>query len=368
MGRKKAGLAVLENPVEAPLPVTLVDLCADLVSLQRQRTIILKSRNMQSNRLQAIVAGTIGYSTKLAEKERAKKFSEASKLIKDVAEGKASSPLKSVILTTLVGINQFNDLKSELEKQMTKRAKLLPVAEWVGQPEQRGFGLLFLAIIIGETGNLTHTGFNEESKPIGYPNPAKLVRRLCCAPWTFEGQTLMGATWRSGRLGKLPASEWEKYGYSPRRRSISYLIGEGIVKQNFLPGLRGLENQEAYAGQEVLVQETADVVPHENLDPSVSSDFDEVQASEVETENQTERAGLNGQMASEDQSKVAGRIPGPYRAIYDRRKPYFKRMHSDATDQHIHRDAMLVATKELLIRLWSVWNNRDPYVKPKWPR
>ena len=201
--------------------MTVSELSSQLQSLQRQRSIVLKSRNMQANRLQAIVAGTLGYSSSMEEKDRQKKFKEATEIIEQVRNDSVAHPLKSVILTTLVGIDAFESIKAALEVQMKSIAKGLPAASWVNAPQQRGFGLLFLAIVVGETGDLAN-----------YANPGKVWRRLGCAPHTFEAKTLMGATWRSGKEGKLPASEWEEFGYSPRRRSIAYLIGDGIVKQN----------------------------------------------------------------------------------------------------------------------------------------
>jgi hypothetical protein len=198
---------------------------AELQTLQRNRAVVLKSRNMQANRLQALVAGECcGYSSSMKEKDRLAAFQKAAKLIKEIdAGGNVQSRINGVVKVTLVGINAFNDMKDSLEKEMVACAKKLPIFDWVQKPEQRGFGPLFLAIVIGETGDLCN-----------YANPAKVWRRLGCAPWAFNGKTLMGATWRSGREGKLPAEEWEAFGYSPRRRSISYLIGEGIVKLNGL--------------------------------------------------------------------------------------------------------------------------------------
>lgn len=271
--------------------VTISSLSASLQNLQRQRSIILKSRNMQANRLQAIVAGTLGYHSGMPEKERTKKFTEATAVIKRVVDGDDSHPLTSVIRTTLVGINAFNKIKADLEKSMCALADQLPVAEWCKKPEQRGFGTssrLFLAIVIGETGDLSN-----------YPNPAKVWRRLGCAPWSFDGKTQMGATWRSGKGGKLPSDEWEKFGYSPRRRSIAFLIGEGIVKQN-----------------------------------GASKDGD----SDVETDSSIHRPC------------------GPYRKRYDEAKTAFKANHPDYSDLRCHRHAMLLATKLLLKNLWIEWN------------
>jgi len=199
----------------------LISAVPELQALQRQRSVIIKSRIMQANRLQSVVAGTLGYSSSMAEKDRLKKFQEASAVIKQIANDEISSPFSGVVKTTLIGIDAFDVMQKSLEKEMGKLAAKLPVAAWVALPEQRGFGMPSLAVIVGEVGDFAN-----------YANPGKVWRRMGCAPWTFEDKTLMGSTWRFGKEGKLPASEWEAFGYSPRRRSIAYLIGENLVKGN----------------------------------------------------------------------------------------------------------------------------------------
>ena len=201
------------------------EISAELQALQRQRAWHLKSRNMIANRLQATVAGVLGYHSGMKEADRRKIFGEAGKVIKQIAAGEIASTLNSLVLTTVSAIDGFEAMKGHLEKEMVKLVKQLPVAKWVEQSDQRGFGLLFLGIVIGETGDLAN-----------YANPGKVWRRLGCAPWTKDGETLMGATWKSRSnakgVTKLHAEDWEQFGYSPRRRSIAFLIGEGIVKQN----------------------------------------------------------------------------------------------------------------------------------------
>jgi hypothetical protein len=178
---------------------------------------------MQSNRLTAIVAGSpeIGYHSGMPEKEREQKFKEARDIIEKASDGKDVGNYTGVINMTLIGINAFNGFRADVEEKMIDLVKTLPIHKWIEDKAQRGIASQMLATIIGEAGDLGN-----------YSNPGKLWRRFGCAPWTFDKQTLMGATWKSGREGKLPAEEWEKFGYSPRRRSIAFLIGDLIVKQN----------------------------------------------------------------------------------------------------------------------------------------
>ena len=204
---------------------TREEIVADLRVLQRQREWHLKSRNMISNRLVATVAGTIGYSSGMTEKERQKKFGEAKKVIDQIMEGEVASEVEEIVTTAMVSVVAFNRMKLVAEVKMEELVKQLEIAKWVAKPEQKGFGLLSLAKILGETGDLAN-----------YANPGKVWRRLGCAPYTKEGVTLMGATWRSRGKKKdvvtLRAKDWEDFGYSPRRRSLAYLIGEGLIKQN----------------------------------------------------------------------------------------------------------------------------------------
>lgn len=195
--------------------------CDELRDLQRQRVVAIKSKNMADNRLVAVVAGSEGYHSGLAEATRKKMFAKARKIIKDVVAKKISHLYAEIIEPSWYSINRLELLNSSLEKEMRKRAELLPVAKWFALPDRRGINLLTLATLVGEAGNISN-----------YPNPGKLWKRFGCAPHSFAGKTLMGATWRWKSEGELTKDEWIKFGYSKRRRSIVYVIGENIVKQN----------------------------------------------------------------------------------------------------------------------------------------
>lgn len=292
----------------------------------------MKSRIMFLNRLRGVVAcDELGYNPNVPKDDGEKLFAEADKLIKEVCEGKKDCNMSPVIRNTMIGVDALLGAEAGYEKEMTKIAKTLPVASWVNAPERRGFGMLFLAIVVGECGDLNN-----------YPTVAKLWRRMACAPWAFGEKTLMGATWKAGKEGKLPALEWEKYGYSPRRRSISYLIGLGIVKQNFMKLPAGGDSKSV-------------------------------------TGSRTAPAGTdNGE-------PEPGTVPGPYRRRYEeakakalvnrpewavcavckgsKRSPTGKKACDNCkgtgkVGKRIHLHGMLLATKRLLLDLWIEWTGK----------
>src|SRR5260221_201728 len=93
------------------------------------------------------------------------------------------------------------------ERQLAKLAKQLPVWPWV--ESIRGFGALGLAQIIGECGNLWN-----------YDGPAKVWKRMGLA--VIEGE-------RQQRKKNVIAIT---HGYSPRRRSLMYVMGDSLIKGN----------------------------------------------------------------------------------------------------------------------------------------
>jgi len=323
------------------------EICAELQALQKQRAWHMKSRIMIANRLQASVAETLGYHSGMKELERGKKMAEADKLIKEIAAGRNEPTVTSLVVATLPGINAFKAMQKQLEKEMVKWAEQLPVAAWVEQPEQRGFGMLGLAIVVGECGDLSN-----------YANPGKVWRRMGCAPFTKDGETLMGATWRSRKNGKvrLHAEDWERFGYSPRRRAVSFNIGEPLIKLNFMngagDGCHGTDRRSAGEG---------------------AVEADRVCAGDSGIETETMAAG-------ENVSETEIRRAFPYRNRYDVKKAEAAVKHpewiccpkcegtgakagkkcanckgSGEVWMHCHRHGMLLATKLLLKNLRIAW-------------
>lgn len=301
---------------------TLSELCEQLQRHQKQRAACIKSRNMLANRLRAVVASTLGYQGGATEEEERKRlFKEAQDVIDDVMEGE-DHEWEDIIEVLHAPIHHLNLLQKEIEssmKRIMKKPPLEPITKWVQQPEQNGVSVLMLAVIIGETGNLSN-----------YDRPSKVWKRLGCAPHTFNGKTHMGASWKSGKYGKLPSDEWTEFGYNPRRRSIAYLVGEGLVKQNYVRD-RSFELDHLDADE----NKTGDS-PHE-LEGNLAGPYRARYLAEKERKSQlpdwTRCPKCNGGEKSKcGNCKSTGKV-------------YMR----------CHRHAMLVATKQFLKEMWIEW-------------
>jgi len=126
------------------------------------------------------------------------------------ALGNGTHPLAEIALAAIFPLTEARDgiakHRAAVEKRLIKLVKALPVAPWV--EGTRGVGLLSLAAIVGEAGDLS-----------AYSNPAKLWKRL--------GLAVMPDGTRQRRIGGVEALD---HGYSPARRSVVWNVGACIVK------------------------------------------------------------------------------------------------------------------------------------------
>lgn len=218
-GRKSNGKGGDFERVAAVVPAST---CRSLQELQRRKVATLKSRLMLDNQLAAIVSTEMGYHAGQDEAERKAHRAKAVELIEAIDKRNVPTELQVVadrvsglVTNSLIARDGFDLFLKGIEKEMCVLAAALSTAQWINGI--RGVGLKSLATIVGEAGDLSN-----------YANPAKLWKRLGLAP--FNGK--MPSTWRFGKEGSLTSEQWSELGYSPRRRSVMYVIGECIVKQN----------------------------------------------------------------------------------------------------------------------------------------
>lgn len=216
-----------KRPAQAPAPPLVTrelrePVVAELRALQRKRSCAIADRIMIANRLVSTLAVSLGYDA-CNEASREERFAAAEALVASVREkmeageddDRPQAAHARLLLHTVVGLEKE---QAGLDLYMLKLVRRLPAVEWVNAPDQRGFGELQLAVIVGEAGDLAN-----------FPGPYSLFKYFGLAPFEHGGKTQMGSTWRRGGLS---AERWTEFGYSPRRRSIAYLVGESLLKGN----------------------------------------------------------------------------------------------------------------------------------------
>jgi hypothetical protein len=165
----------------------------------RRRCHAMESRKILDLRMGALLRLELGWRKDLPEKERKAIAARAAELM----EGEEAH-LQSRL--------PYEKMEADAKKEMAKLAKRLPVWEAFGAGV-RGFGEVSLAVIVAEAGDLSN-----------YANPGKLWKRLGLAPGQNRVPPNLSREQR--------AQAWIERGYSPRRRSHIWNIGDALIKGN----------------------------------------------------------------------------------------------------------------------------------------
>lgn len=262
-----------------------------LASLNRRRATFQRMRISQENLLHVTIATAMfGYTAARGEADRKELYNKAVAYCKEVgkcedAEAAAEEyQYGATVWEQCRAIASTKAIEDSEERLMVKMAKKLPVAAWADAPEQNGFGLASLAKIVALAGDLCN-----------FPNPAKLLRFLSLSPYTSGGVTRHGSAWR--RFGGLTAHEWTQFGYSPRRRSMMFVIAGNLIK---------------------------------NGTPKEAS---------------VTKAGV----------ARGPKIETPYRRAFDEARASFAAKHPGASKMHTLRHGQLITVRKLVINLWVAW-------------
>jgi hypothetical protein len=186
-------------------------LCAQLMEMQAERLYCIKLQSICDRKCEHFVARRLGYSSLLDEAARTKLFAQARIIIRAVEAGGGDdqkardtdsravvSACSSIILRTAESRRGWDAYRSDLEARMRELARQLPA--WPFVEGVRGFSDLGLAVVVGETGDLS-----------GYANPGKVWKRLGLA--VIDGN-------RQGNPGPgATAEDWVRHGYRKQRRA-----------------------------------------------------------------------------------------------------------------------------------------------------
>ena len=174
-----------------------------IVELGREHRTAIREQTTFSNMLKARVREYVGFEELKSDKGEKLDLRKASAAYKRLLTDKQDPLFLNRVRRILGPFEEAKIEQADLAKQMGKLAMTLPVGPWA--EGQRGFGAAMLGKIIAEAGR----DLND------YETPAKLWKRF--------GEHVVD--------GKSPKPKrGEKLGFSPYRRSVSWQLGDGLIK------------------------------------------------------------------------------------------------------------------------------------------
>ena len=200
--------------------------CLRLAELQVRRKCFIKAANRLAASATATIRRALGFDPNADEKARGALKARALRMASRAFAGKPQAAADEAAFLTVstdigvvaLAIEPLTARRKEIEKAMIGAARSLPAWRWAAGVA--GLGDLGLAVIVGETGDLSH-----------YPNFRHVWKRLGLMP--FDGKAC--SVWR--RTGGMPAGGWEQVGYSPHRRAeIHACVAEPMLKHQIAAG------------------------------------------------------------------------------------------------------------------------------------
>ncbi len=193
--------------------MSLAATCEWLMELRVQRNACLRARIRIDNAAVAMLRRAFGEAPvpgariSRAQKAWSRLLTQKPLTAQDAADA-------DLVLETLkafaVSRAAMQDPIDRIEKEMLAQARLVDMGEFVSGV--RGFSLMGVAAIIGETGDLRL-----------YPHPRMVWKRLGLMPWN-------GAAGSNCASKGLSADDWTRLGYVPRRRAAMRVLEEALLK------------------------------------------------------------------------------------------------------------------------------------------
>lgn len=202
-----------------------------IIEAQVRRRFYISLINKQTNAAGALVRRALGWRYDTEEAARSKINKRAGAIVAAAMAGKAQKTDDAAVvaivsvdlLKVALAIAPLAEARHEIELEMVRLARRLPVAPWA--KSVRGLGEKALAVIVGEAGDLGAYAPDRCGKA------GKLRKRLGLAPYNGHAYS----QWRS--KGGLTAEEWTDAGYKPARRAEMYaVVAEPLFKHQTMIG------------------------------------------------------------------------------------------------------------------------------------
>jgi hypothetical protein len=261
------------------MTTTTHELIGEIRAAHRRRRFAMKIQQKLDRALESFIRiNATDWSPDMEEKDREKINNKVRQMIKDIRAGKVAA-FAEVVSTSDNARAPADALRKTNEKRMEQLAASLPVFPWC--ESVRGIGALGLATIVAEANDIA-----------GYPNVAKLWKRLGFAP--YDG--LAGSSWKreSWRPRALTREEWISNPFSGPRYALIFQIALWLRNAQWV-----------------------------------------------------------GKAKSED---GVGKPDGRYGEVYAERRARTAVTHPDWSDGHADKDAIRVMMKTFLKDLWIAWH------------
>lgn len=209
------------NQINTVGAVDIETILADIRAAHRERVFMMETRKRSDLSLGAYLRRRFGWrrDNEKAENDRIKAL--ASDLIAcgekvhtgkahELAASKEFLDCKSVILASVASRDPISAVEDNATKDMETLAAQLPVWSFFGEGV-KGFGARSLAVILAETGDL-----------LKYSTPSRVWKRM--------GLAVLDGVRQGGLPKSAHAAEWIAHGYSRTRRSMMFVIGDVLVK------------------------------------------------------------------------------------------------------------------------------------------
>lgn len=207
-GGKGLARRAKKGQLMSALPPSLEETIAQILYWHRQRCFAMETRKRLDLALGAFLRTQLGWSLAIPEKERKRIADEAQAILDDPA----GSEWEQIIAASALARAPFAGIEKKAVSNMEALAETIPAWNDFGQ-HVRGFGPASLAVIVAEAGNLAN-----------YSTVSKLWKRM--------GLAVMDGV-RQGGLAKGAGKDaWIEHGYSPKRRSRMWNIGDALIKGN----------------------------------------------------------------------------------------------------------------------------------------
>lgn len=249
------------------------ELFAQLKHFHRIRQFAMEGRKQSDLRLGALLRESLGWSLSKPKEERdiiaehaLALIATGEKLLKwqvIVAEKPAtkrkppdtSDPAfmewQDVIMASLASRDPMAKTEDKATEQMETLAGELPVAAWWRANVFKG-SLVSLAVLIAETGDLSN-----------YATVSKVWKRM--------GVAVMDGVRQGGLTKSAPKAEWIAHGYVRRRRSLLFVIGDTLIKQN--EHYRGVYLKEKDRQRAIAEAKGLKVVPSAKIPKAHAAEF-----------------------------------------------------------------------------------------------